>query len=88
MAPATKRPAEAVSAAVKERAIAMEAMAFIGCTGRGMPKRMPVRMLARPEKRRVVGREMLLLAVRAMRRGRRVLCWVGGLAIVVCGPIG
>jgi len=86
MAPATKRPAEAVSAAVKERA--MEAMAFIGCTGRGMPKRMPVRMLARPEKRRVVGREMLLLAVRAMRRGRRVLCWVGGLAVVVCGPIG
>lgn len=53
-------------------------MAFIGWTGRGMPKRRPVRMLARPEKRRVVGSEMLVVAVRAMRRGRRVL---GGLGL-------
>lgn len=78
MAVATKRPAEAVSAAVKERAMAMEAMAFIGWTGRGMPKRVPVRMLARPEMQRVVGREMLFVVVRAMRRGRRVLGWIGG----------
>lgn len=47
IAPATKRPAEAVSAAVKGRAMAMAAMAFIGWTGRGMPKRVPVMMLAR-----------------------------------------
>jgi hypothetical protein len=73
MAPATNRPADAVSAGLKERAMATAAMAFIGWTGRGMPKRRPVRMLARPEKRRVVGREMLVTAVRAMRRGRRVL---------------
>lgn len=45
-----------------------------------MPKRMPVRMLARPEKTRVVGREMLWVRVREMRRGRRVL-WRMGLAI-------
>jgi len=50
----------------------MLAMAFMGCTGSGMPKRMPVRMLARPEMNRVEGREMEEVRVRAMRRGRRV----------------
>jgi hypothetical protein len=47
-------------------------MAFIGWTGRGIPKVRPVRMLARPEKTNVEGREMELVSVRAIIRGRRV----------------
>lgn len=52
--------------------IAMAAMAFIGWTGRGRPKKRPVRMLARPENTRVDGREMEDVRVRAIIKGRRV----------------
>ena len=69
---ATKSPADAVSARVKFWAMATAAIAFMGWTGRGRPKVRPVRMLARPENTRVLERKMLLVWVRAMRRGRRV----------------
>lgn len=42
---ATKIPAAAVCPAVRDLKIATAAMAFIGCTGSGMPKKAPVRML-------------------------------------------
>ena len=69
---ATKMPALAVSARLKFWARATAAIAFMGCTGRGMPKTRPVSMLARPLKTRVLDREMLRVWVRAMRMGRRV----------------
>ena len=41
----TKIPAAAVSPAVNDLRIATAAIAFIGCTGSGIPKTNPVRML-------------------------------------------
>lgn len=48
--------------------MATAAMAFMGWTGRGMPKRMPVRMLAMPEKTGAVGRGMLWVRIRGVKR--------------------
>ena len=59
MAAATKMPALAISARLKFWARATAAIAFMGCTGRGVPKARPVMMLARPLKTRVLGREMV-----------------------------
>ena len=56
--PATKRPAEATSALLKSLARATDAIAFIGCTGKGIPKAKPVKIFARPENTRVVDRDI------------------------------
>ena len=72
IAAATKMPALAISAWLKFCASATAAIAFMGCTGRGMPKARPVSMFARPLKTRVLEREMARVWVRAMRMGRRV----------------
>ncbi len=72
MAAATKMPALAISAWLKFWASATAAMAFMGCTGKGMPKARPVSMLASPLKTSVLEREMARIWVRAMRMGRRV----------------
>lgn len=45
---------------------------FMGCTGRGIPKAIPVNIFQRPEKTRVVERDIELLMARAIMRGRRV----------------
>lgn len=44
----------------------------MGCTGKGTPKTTPVKMLARPVKTRVEGRDMEPCRARAIIRGRRV----------------
>ena len=72
IAAATKMPALAISAWLKSCARATAAIAFIGCTGKGMPKARPVSMLAKPLKTSVLEREMAPIWVRAMRMGRRV----------------
>ena len=72
MAAATKSPADMVSSWVKSRAMATAAMAFIGWTGRGMPKTMPVKMLASPPKTRVLDSEIAFCFVRAIKMGRSV----------------
>ena len=72
MPAATKMPALAISALLKFCARATAAMAFMGCTGRGMPKARPVSMLARPLKTSVLEREMARVWVSAMRMGRSV----------------
>ena len=41
----TKSPAAATSPAVNDFRIATAAIAFIGCTGSGIPKKAPVKML-------------------------------------------
>ena len=51
---------------------ATEAMAFMGCTGSGRPKRRPEKMLARPEKMRVEEGEVKEVEVRAMKMGMKV----------------
>lgn len=56
--PATKRPAEASSARLKSLARATDAIAFIGCTGKGIPKANPVSIFARPVNTRVVDRDI------------------------------
>ena len=72
IAAATKMPALAISAWLKFCARATAAIAFMGWTGKGMPKTRPVRMLARPLKTSVLERETARIWVRAMRMGRRV----------------
>lgn len=72
MKAATKRPAAAMAPLVKVRAMATAAMAFMGWTGRGIPKKTPVRMLKSPEKISVLERETVLLTARAMAMGRNV----------------
>ena len=72
IAAATKMPALAISAWLKFCARATAAIAFMGCTGKGMPKARPVRMLASPLKTSVLEREMVWFCVRAMTMGRRV----------------
>jgi hypothetical protein len=47
-------------------------MAFMGCTGKGMPNTAPVRTLHRPVKTRVEDREMEFWRERAIVMGRRV----------------
>lgn len=68
----TTRPAAAFSSIVNFRAIATAAMAFIGCTGKGMPKATPVSIFAVPVPSKVAGREMDLVITRAVISGRRV----------------
>ena len=70
--PLTKRPADAVSAFVYELAMAILAIAFIGCTGRGMPKARPVAMFARPENTRVDVRLIEPVSVNAIINGKSV----------------
>lgn len=69
---ATKNPAETVSAIVNLRAIATAAIAFIGCTGKGIPNTTPVRIFHMPEKTRVVDSDIELLTASAIMRGRSV----------------
>ena len=57
-AAATKRPADINSSGRKDLAMATAAMAFIGCTGSGIPNIRPVKMLAMPLKTRVVDNEI------------------------------
>jgi hypothetical protein len=45
---------------------------FIGCTGNGIPKTIPVIMFQNPEKTRVVDRLMELWTAKATIKGRRV----------------
>ena len=52
--------------------MATAAIAFIGCTGNGMPKATPVRIFAVPVQSRVAGREIDLVMTRAVMSGRRV----------------
>jgi hypothetical protein len=47
-------------------------LTFIGWTGRGIPKVTPVNMFQRPEKTRVVDRDIELLTASAIIRGSRV----------------
>ena len=54
------------------RAMAMAAMAFIGCTGKGIPKRTPVAMFAMPVNTSVLESEIECVKVSAIMRGRRV----------------
>lgn len=68
----TKMPAAAMVPLLNERAMATAAMAFIGWTGSGMPKKSPVRMLHTPEKISVLDNETVLLTARAMAIGRKV----------------
>lgn len=65
-------PAAAFSSRVNLREMATAAIAFMGWTGNGMPKAMPVSMLAAPVKSNVAGREMELEMTRAVMRGKRV----------------
>jgi len=69
--PAEEAEAEAGLAGLGARRAAA-AMAFMGWTGRGMAKRQPEAMLARPEKTRVAGTETARWRARAMKMGRRV----------------
>lgn len=70
--PPTKIPAAAIVPFEKLRAIATAAMAFIGWTGRGIPKKTPVKILKIPEKTRVLVREMVPLMANAIAIGRNV----------------
>ena len=76
--PATKRPAEATSARLKSLARATDAMAFIGCTGNGIPKAKPVNIFARPVNTRVVDRDIAGITLwedwlaKAIMRGSKV----------------
>jgi hypothetical protein len=45
---------------------------FIGWTGRGIPKNTPVRIFHKPERTRVVDKEIELLTARVIMRGSRV----------------
>lgn len=69
---ATINPAAAFSSSVNFRAIATAAIAFIGCTGSGMPNAMPVKAFAAPVNKSVEGREMELVTTRAVISGSRV----------------
>lgn len=68
----TNSPAAAICGPENVFEIATAAMAFIGCTGSGIPKKRPVRMLNIPENIKVLGREIVLLTVKAMRMGKKV----------------
>lgn len=69
---ATTNPAAAVSSLEKLRAIATAAIAFIGCTGRGSPNVMPVRIFAAPVNSSVEGRDIEFVRTKAVMSGRRV----------------
>ncbi len=45
---------------------------FIGCTGSGIPKAIPVKIFHKPEKTNVVDNDMELLTARAIISGSRV----------------
>ncbi len=45
---------------------------FIGCTGSGIPNKIPVRMFQRPEKTRVLERSIERLMARAIMMGSKV----------------
>lgn len=81
------KPADNVSSMVNLRAMATAAIAyhhqhfsgsgfmqftFMGCTGNGIPKNTPVNTFHRPEKTRVVDKDMELLTARVIIKGRRV----------------
>lgn len=70
--PPMKRPAPVFSSLVYDWLMAIAAMAFIGCTGKGIPNATPVKMFVRPENTNVAEREIDLVRVRAMSSGRRV----------------
>jgi hypothetical protein len=68
----TTTPAAAVSSNVNFLATATAAIAFIGCTGSGIPNATPVSTLAAPVKRSVAGNEIDLVMTRAVMSGRSV----------------
>ena len=68
----TKAPAAAIVPLLKDRAIATAAIAFIGCTGRGIPKKRPVKMLKMPENMSVLDKETVSLMAKAIAIGRKV----------------
>ena len=77
MATADKRrlttiPAAAFSSIVNFLAMATAAIAFIGCTGKGLPNENPVSIFAAPVKRSVAGSEIDLVITRAVMSGSRV----------------
>jgi hypothetical protein len=52
--------------------MAIAAIAFIGCTGNGIPNATPVAIFAIPEKTKVADKDMLFVKVRAMSKGSKV----------------
>jgi hypothetical protein len=70
--PATTSPAAAFSSSVNLRAIATAAMAFIGCTGSGMPNTTPVKIFAAPVNSSVDGKEIEFASTSAVISGSRV----------------
>ena len=70
--PATTNPAAAFCSSVNCRAIATAAMAFIGCTGSGIPKARPVSTFAAPVKRRVEGSDIEFVRTRVVMSGSSV----------------
>ena len=69
---ATTSPAAAFSSSVNFRAMATAAIAFMGCTGNGIPNAMPVSMLAAPVKSKVEGSDIEFVMTRAVISGSRV----------------
>jgi hypothetical protein len=69
---ATTRPAAAFSSMVNCRAIATAAIAFIGCTGRGIPNARPVRIFAAPVNSNVEGKDIEFVKTNAVISGNRV----------------
>jgi hypothetical protein len=70
--PATTNPAAAFSSSVNFRAMATAAIAFIGCTGSGIPKDTPVNMLAAPVKSSVDGRDIEFVRTSTVNSGSSV----------------
>ena len=69
---ATISPAAAFSSSVNFRAMATAAIAFMGCTGNGIPNTMPVSILAAPVKSKVDGNEIEFVMTKAVISGSRV----------------
>lgn len=70
--PATTRPAAAFSSSVNCPAIATAAIAFMGCTGKGSPNVIPVKILAAPVNNSVDGSEIEFDRTSAVISGRSV----------------
>jgi hypothetical protein len=69
---ATTRPAAAFSSSVNLRAIATAAIAFMGCTGKGIPKATPVMILAAPVNSNVDGSDIEFVRTSAVMSGSSV----------------
>jgi hypothetical protein len=70
--PATTSPAAAFSSSVNFLAIATAAIAFMGCTGSGIPNATPVKMLAAPVNSSVDGNDIEFVSTSAVMSGSNV----------------